>query len=433
MRNLLYLLLTHLALPAVAWISWRKCLRAQKDNPSLPDCFAEKFGRIHPQKRHGIVIHAVSLGETRSVLPLISALQNLHPDLPITLTNGSVRGAKQLAGTLPEGVEHHFLPLDYPFAVKGFLESLQPKLVVIVETEIWPNLIRACEKQNIPIVLANARLKTSSMRSYRKFGGAWLQSRLQAFKWIGCQFEADKQHFIELGVQADKLRIHGNLKFDLTLDQQLAHKARAWKQQFIPTAGERFIWVAASTHKGEETLMLDAHRTLQAKHPNALLILVPRQADRFSEVEQLLQQQQSNYATRSSRTPIQQQTEVLLADSVGEMMLWFELADVAFVGGSLVPFGGHNILEPAAVGTPVISGKWHHNLQTLYDAIKQENGVVIVDSAEALAQQLLLFADAPDRRQLQGQQGYRAFRKHSGALQNLLQDIEPSLKNHNRQ
>ncbi|MBO1923115.1 lipid IV(A) 3-deoxy-D-manno-octulosonic acid transferase [Thiomicrorhabdus sp. 6S3-12] len=429
MRNLLYLLLTHLALPAVAWISWRKCLRAKKDNPLLPDCFADKFGYIHPQKRHGIVIHAVSLGETRSVLPLISALQEQHPDLPITLTNGSVRGAKQLAGTLPEGVEHHFLPLDYPFAVKRFLHALQPKLVVVVETEIWPNLIRTCEKRNIPIVLANARLKASSMHSYRKFGGTWLQTRLQAFKWIGCQFAADKQHFLELGVPADKLKIHGNLKFDLNLDPQLAHKASEWKRQFASTAEERFIWVAASTHEGEEALMLEAHRALQAQHPNALLILVPRQADRFTEVEQLLQQQQCNYATRSSKALIQKQTEILLADSVGEMMLWFELADVAFIGGSLVPFGGHNILEPAAVGTPVISGKWHHNLQTLYDAIKQDNGVIIVASAEELAQQLCLFADAPDQRQQQGLRGYQAFRKHSGALHNLLQDIEQTLRN----
>lgn len=423
MRQLIYQALIHLGLPAVAAISWRKCKQAKQQNPNLPDCFNEKFGRIQPKHRNGIVIHAVSLGETRSILPLINALRQDYPNLPITLTNGSVRGAKQLAGTLPEGVEHHFLPLDYPFALKHFLQALQPKLMVVIETETWPNLINTCAKHNIPLVMANARLKQSSMQSYAKYGGDWLTKTLNSLQWIGCQFPADLQHFRQLGVDAEKLKLHGNLKFDLAIPHDLPFQAQHW-QEANPSSENKFIWVAASTHAGEEELMLAAHGQLKK---TSLLILVPRQADRFKEVEQLLQAQNIDYVTRSSGKPITDNTQVYLADTVGEMMLWFEIADAAFIGGSLVPFGGHNILEPAAVKTAVISGKWHHNLQALYDAMIEENGVIIVDTAEQLGQQLQQLAEDRTLCRNQGEQGFYAFQKHSGALRRLLDDLKPFL------
>ncbi|CAN8141403.1 3-deoxy-D-manno-octulosonic acid transferase [uncultured Thiomicrorhabdus sp.] len=423
MRRLVYQTLIHLALPLVSVISWRKCKQAKQQNPQLPDCFNEKFGRIHPQQQNGIVIHAVSLGETRSILPLISALQKQYPQRPITITNGSVRGAKQLAGTLPEGVEHHFLALDYPFAVNAFLSALQPKLMLVVETEIWPNLINACAKQQVPLMMINARLKQSSMQSYQKWGGDWLKDTLNNFQWIGCQFPADLHHFLELGVKADKLKLHGNLKFDLEIPSDLPQQAKQWKQA-NPQVSEKFIWVAASTHEGEEELMLAAHTQLQQP---SLLILVPRQADRFHDVEKQLQTQGIHYITRSSGEPIEEDTQVYLADTVGEMMLWFEISDVAFVGGSLVPFGGHNILEPAAVKTAVISGKWHHNLQALYDAMANENGVLIIDSAEQLGEHLQQLADDEVLRSKQAEQGFHAFQQHSGALQRLLDDLKPFL------
>ncbi|BBP45073.1 3-deoxy-D-manno-octulosonic acid transferase [Thiosulfatimonas sediminis] len=419
MRGFLYQTLIHLALPAVALLSWRKCRQAKRQNTHLPDCFAEKFGQIHSQQRNGILIHAVSLGETRSIQPLLSALQQRYPHLPITLTNGSVRGAKQLAGTLPKNIEHHFLPLDYPFAVNAFLAKLQPKLIFVVETEIWPNLIRSAAQHKIPMVMVNARLKASSMHAYRKFGGAWLTDCLDSLAWIGCQFPSDAAHFQQLGVNPNTLKLHGNLKFDLAIPPQLPKQAQQWRSA-NPDSRGKFIWVAASTHENEETLMLQAHSHLA---PDSLLILVPRQADRFAEVERLLQQQKIAYVTRSSGKPIQPATQVYLADSVGEMLLWFTLADVAFVGGSLVPFGGHNILEPAALKTAVISGKWHHNLQALYDAMRAENGVVIVDCAEQLAKHLNVFASHPNRLAEQAERGYAAFQKHSGALQRLLDDL----------
>lgn len=423
MRQLFYQTLIHLGLPAIAAISWRKCRQAKRQTPNLPDCFNEKFGRIQSTQKNGLVIHAVSLGETRSILPLITALQAQYPKLPITVTNGSVRGAKQLTGTFPEGVEQHFLPLDYPFAVKAFLKALQPKLMLVVETEIWPNLINACAKQQVPLVMINARLKHSSMQSYQKWGNDWLKNTLNKLQWIGCQFPADITHFRELGVQTNKLKLHGNLKFDLTIPSNLLQQARDWKQ-LNPQAKEKFIWVAASTHEGEEELMLTAQAQLQT--PN-LLILVPRQADRFAEVEHLLQQQNIAYITRSSGQAVQANTQVYLADTVGEMMLWFKIADTAFIGGSLVPFGGHNILEPAAVKTPVLSGHWHHNLQALYDAMIAENGLIIVDSAEQLGQDLQQFAEDRMLLRQQGEQGFYAFQKHSGTLQRLLDDLKPFL------
>ncbi|MBN2648030.1 MAG: 3-deoxy-D-manno-octulosonic acid transferase [Thiotrichales bacterium] len=432
MRGLLYQLLIHLALPLVLWRTWRRCRQAAKTHPALKSCFAEKFGAAAFSQQGGILIHAVSLGETRSILPLLRALQQTYPDLPITLTNGSVRGAKQLVGNLPPCVEHAFLPLDYPFAVKRFLQRLQPQLVLVVETEIWPNLINACHQQQIPIAMINARLKQGSMQRYQKWGGAWLTQQLNKLAWIGCQFSEDQQHFAQLGLPLKKLPIQGNLKFDLDVPTDLAEQTNAWRKKTAAAHPNAFIWVAASTHPGEEALLLDVHRQLQealpALHP--LLILVPRQAERFNQVATLLHDQDWRFIRRSSLHPMPADCEVYLADSVGEMLLWFALADAAFIGGSLVPFGGHNILEPAAVKTAVLSGPYHHNLQALYSLMQRQKAVVIVQDSNDLSRQLQFFAQNTTERQQQAEHGYQAFCKYSGALPKLMQAIETTLPNH---
>lgn len=425
-RNWLYQLLIHLALPLIALMTWRKCHQAAQQKPQLSQGWRQKWGFVAKNTRpNGLLIHAVSLGETRSVLPLIAQLQKQYPSLPITLSNGSVRGAKQVVEFLPEGVKHTFLPLDYSFALKRFLNRLQPKLILIVETEIWPNLIHQATQQNIPIYLINARLKHSSMQAYQKWGGTWLQARLQELTGIACQFPIDQHHFQQLGLDNQKLSLMGNLKFDLTLPSDLSQQAEHWQQTH--QTSHRFIWVAASTHEGEEALMLAAHQTLQQTYPNALLILVPRQADRFSVVSQQLTQQKVTFVTRSSGQILQPNDAVFLADSVGEMLLWMQIANVSFIGGSLVQFGGHNILEPAALGKPVISGPWHHNLKALYDSFIAQKAIKIVENADQLGQQLQLYAQNPNQAHQAGEQAYHCFRSQTGALSRLMQQLAPHL------
>ncbi len=427
LRGIIYNTLIHTALPIVAAITWRKCRKASYEQPLLKDCFAQKFGKLPAGiKKGGILIHAVSLGETRSVLPLISELQNHYPDLPLTLTHGSVRGAKQLVNNLPAGIEHSFLPLDYPFAVKRFLKQVQPKVLVIVETEIWPNLIQACNDLHIPILLVNARLKHSSMQSYQKYGGQWLCDKLNQIETIACQFKADRDHFAQLGINSNQLKTIGNLKFDISISNQLRQKVNQWKAQH-----HGFVWVAASTHEDEEALMLEAHKQLLTKKPNAVLILVPRQADRFDEVEQLLKNQDWRYEKRSDWKLLEQHqlksdTQVLLADSVGEMLFWMGISDAAFVGGSMVNFGGHNILEPAAWQKPVLSGPHYQNLEALYQVFIDAEAIQICDSPKELATKLIMLTDNQTN-VMWGSKALKTFEQNTGALPKLLALLKPYL------
>lgn len=446
MRHLLYQILIHTLLPVIYFASRNKCRKAIAEQPKLKFCLQQKFGKLtlpydpvcntkttsDDLPQNGILIHAVSLGETRSVLPLISELQARYPHLPLTLSNGSVRGAKQIVDFLPKGVHHTFLPLDYPFAVERFLTQMSPKLVLVIETEIWPNFFSACHKKSIPLILANARLKQSSLHTYQKWGGDMIKNTLNHCHKIACQFPIDQTHFQQLGVPPQKLATFGNLKFDID-PQAILQKGggvktvETWHSKVLQSQSDnpRFCWVAASTHEKEETLMLEAHRQLRTQIPNAILILVPRQADRFEEVADLCQDWQT--ARRSVNETIDSDTQVYLADSVGEMMTWFAIADVAFIGGSLVPFGGHNILEPAALGKPVISGKWHQNLQALYDQFKAENAITIVGNTQALSQHLITLAQSPEQCHREGDIALQAFQKNTGALEKLLAEIDPLL------
>lgn len=427
MRGLIYNTLIHAALPIIAGISWRKCQKAAQEQPLLNDCFAQKFGKLPAGIKQGsVLIHAVSLGETRSVLPLISELQNRYPDTPITLTNGSVRGAKQLVNNLPAGIDHSFLPLDYPFALKRFLTQLQPKVVVVIETEIWPNLIQACHDLKIPMLLVNARLKHRSMENYQRLGGQWLCNKLNQIETIACQFEADRNNFEQLGVHTHKLQTIGNLKFDISISEKLRQKANQWKAQH-----KSFIWVAGSTHEDEEALMLEAHKQLLAKSPHAVLILVPRQADRFVEVEQLLQNQNWRFEKRSDWALLEQHqlkpdTQVLLADSVGEMLFWMGISNTAFIGGSMVNFGGHNILEPAAWQKPVLSGPHYQNLEALYQVFIDANAIQICDTPEKLAARLIELTDN-ETNTYWGDKALQTFKKNTGALPKLLNILSPYL------
>ncbi|WP_319380127.1 3-deoxy-D-manno-octulosonic acid transferase [Thiomicrorhabdus sp.] len=437
MRRTLYQFLNGLALPLFAYSAWKRCRRYRQlqQLQSLPDikhCFRSRFGFAQPPlQTDGIWIHAVSVGETRSIFPLLEQLNQTYPDLPITLTSGSTQGAIQALKFAPVPVQHYMIPYDFDFAVNRFLKRLQPRLVIMIETEIWPNLYHACAAKNIPLVLANARLKERSFHAYRKWGGKMLADALNQTRLIAAQFPEDARHFEQLGADPQKIRILGNLKFDLQHDKMLRQNALQWKQR--AHLQQSFIWVAASTHadpeqgKSEEELMLEAHAALLQTHPDALLILVPRHADRFDEVARLVEKSGLRWTRRSQTRNLEQPVQIYLADSVGEMMLWFAACNVAFVGGSMVPFGGHNILEPASLHKPVISGPHYANLKALFNTFLKTDSLSISDSPKILAEQLTRFADHPDKQIEAGEQAYCAFESHSGALQRLMQAIKPYL------
>jgi 3-deoxy-D-manno-octulosonic-acid transferase len=435
----LYRFLLFLAFPLIAYSGWKRCRKADRqarqenDYAPIPQCFRARFGwNNQPFQKGGIWIHAVSVGETRSIFPLLTELKAQYPDTPITLTSGSTQGAQQALRFAPIPIQHQMIPYDYPGAVQRFLDKIAPKLVIMVETEIWPNLYQACHDHQIPLILANARIKEKSFQAYRKWGARLIANALNQTQLIASQFTADTDHLVALGVHKDRIQQLGNLKSDIHIPADLAENAQAWRKD--AHSDNRFIWVAASTHgpvkdssTSEEALMLNAHRALLKSTPDALLILVPRHTDRFTEVSKLLEQSDLKVAVRSRSETVTADTQIYLADTIGELMLWFQVGDVAFIGGSLVPFGGHNILEPAALGKPVLSGQYHMNLQALYDTFKDDNAVSIADDDIQLGEQLVLFAQNPEQRQAYAERAYNCFKKQSGALPRFMDAIKPFL------
>lgn len=435
-----YRLLTSLALPLIAYSGWKRCRKhfeQQAKHPDLPDivdCFRSRFGFSRQNlQTGGIWIHAVSVGETRSIFPLLSRLKKTHSELPLTVTNGSIQGALQALQFSPVPIQHQMIPYDYAFAVNRFLDQLQPKLVIMVETEIWPNLYQACSERKIPILLINARLKEKSFLAYQKWGGKMLRNALNQTQLIAAQFPIDAQHFESLGATPQKIKVLGSLKFDLDISPGLVKQAVLWKAE--NQLEKRFIWVAASTHAhpennqdSEEQLLLQAHQLLLTVRPDALLILAPRHPERFDEVAAQIKASGLSFVRRSLNQEITAETQVYLADSVGELMLWFAGCDVAFIGGSLVPFGGHNILEPAALKKPVLSGPHYANLQALYDSFTQDKALTVVNGGTALGEELIKLANDPDNRQALGELAYQSFSRQSGALDQLMQEIEPLIQ-----
>lgn len=418
----LYRVLLWLAFPLIVYSGWKRCRKSADPDTPIMDCFRARFGLKRTQyQTGGIWIHAVSVGETRSIFPLLKQLHQTYPDHTLTVTNGSTQGALQALKFSPVPIQHQMIPYDYAFAVNRFLDQIQPKLVIMIETEIWPNLYQACYERGIPLILANARLKQGSFESYQKWGGRLVKNALNQTHLIASQFDIDRQHFIQLGAKPSRVKTLGNLKFDIEIPPGLVVEAQAWRQQ--NGLNDRFIWVAASTHAGEEALMLEAHQQLLTTRPGALLILVPRHADRFDQVAQDLQHSKRPFARRSQNQSIQADTAVYLADTIGELMQWFALSDVAFIGGSLVPFGGHNILEPAALGKPVISGQYHQNLQALYDSFKQDEGLLIAKDVNQLSQQLIELSQSSEHRDQAGQRAKRCFSQQTGALQRLIEQL----------
>ena len=432
MSLFLYRLLLFIALPLVIYQAIKRCKKVKQLDVKIPYCFKSRFG-FNPTKfkKNGIWIHAVSVGETRSIFPLLNALKQQYPNKPITVTSGSIQGAVQALKFSPVEIQHQMIPYDYPFAVKRFLKQIQPELVIMIETEIWANLYDACHQQNIPLVLANARLKNKSFQAYQKYAKNLVADALNKSQFIAAQFQQDADNFINLGADKERVITLGNIKSAIEIPKDLTETAAQFKQQ--NQLNNRFIWVGASTHGNidgslsEEQILLNAHQILLKTQPNALLILAPRHPERFMKVANIANQM--HLAIRSKNQHITEKTQVYLADSVGEMMLWFELANVAFIGGSLVPFGGHNIMEPASLAKPTISGQHFQNLQALFTEFQQQDAVIIVKDEVELAKKLTTLATNPTEQKTEGNKTYQCFKNQAGTLNKLLDKLSPLIKN----
>ncbi|WP_392563407.1 lipid IV(A) 3-deoxy-D-manno-octulosonic acid transferase [Orbus wheelerorum] len=417
----IYTSLLYLIQPLV----WLKLLWRSRKAPDYRKRWFERYGfcrgKVTP---NGILIHSVSMGETIAAIPLIKQLQNRYPNLPITVTTMTPTGSQQVKKSLAQSVSHVYLPYDLPSALKRFLDTLQPKIVIIMETELWPNLICALKKRKIPLIIANARLSERSAKDYAKLGKA-INDLMPKITHIAAQNQLDAERFLKLGSPKDQLTVTGSIKFDIELSDELRQKVMILKSSWQL---QRPVWIAASTHHGEDEIILAAHQILLKSYPDLLLILVPRHLERFITVEKLITQYHLNYQLRSDNKAPTKQTQVILGDTMGELLLLYGLADIAFVGGSMVERGGHNPLEPALHHLPIIMGEYYFNFNVICQQLIAANGLWLTQSnSHDLAEKINKLLANKTLTQTMGENAWQVLAQNQGALARLLTVIDSEL------
>lgn len=418
---ILYVWLLRLLLPlALLRLAWRG-LR----NRDYWRRWGERLGwapRLHGGDAGVIWLHAVSVGETRASEPLVRALLARYPDHTLLVTTTTPTGSAQVRRSFGERVAHAYFPFDLPGAVARFLTRTRPTLLIVMETEWWPSLFHACRARGIPIAIVNLRLSPRAAARYARFAKLTRATLTQA-TLFAVQGEADAARVLALGAPRARVHVTGNLKFDFAPPPELAARAQALRASF----GARPVWIAASTHAGEDEAVLAAHAQLRQAFADLLLILVPRHPERFVGVARLAQAAGFRIAQRSEQGAIAGDVAVLVGDTMGELVLLLASADCAFVGGSLVASGGHNILEPMAVGVPAVVGPHMFNFADI-DALAREAGYCErVHDAHELAAAVGRLLREPALRQERVRRGADLLARNRGAVDRTLALLETAL------
>ncbi len=416
-----YRLLIHVLTPlALAFMWWRG-----RKEPAWRDNWAQRWGRnlpAAPAPQRPLWIHAASVGEVNSAVSLLAAVQKRWPECSLYLTAFTPTGAARWRELVP-AARVSLLPLDLPAAMRRFVTAINPRALVVLETECWPHMLDACGQREVPVIWLSGRLGESSVGGMRKlFGQARLRRAFAQVAALGVQTREDQQRFVALGAPAQRVEVTGSLKFDLSLDAGLEARAQLWRK---PLSG-RPVWLAASTHAGEEEAALRAHQVIMQAHPQALLVLAPRHPRRRAEVERVLGEMDMAWCLRSA-DQVPREEAVFVVDTLGELMLFYAACDVAFVGGSLVPVGGHNLLEPAALGKPVVCGPYVESCADIAAALEQAGALQRVGDAATLANTVSRALGDDDARQRMGQAGQEFARRNRGALSRSLELLAPLL------
>lgn len=424
MLRILYTGLICLAAPlALAATAWRG-LR----DPAYRERLGERLGFVRMRSPSpAIWVHAASVGEVQACAPLVRALLERFPGQPVVVTTTTPTGAQRVRALFGDQVAHCYLPYDTPGAVRRFLTRIRPQAAIVLEREIWPNLYLECRRRGVPLAIASARLSPRSVRRYRHMLGL-LQEAL-ANVTVAAQTEDDAQRFLALGAPAGRVHVTGNIKFDLEVPTAVAEAGRALRAGQFP---DRPVWIAASTHEGEEEIVLDAHQQVLARQPQALLILVPRHPQRFEQVRGRLLARGIDSASRSRNEPVTATTRVLLVDTLGELLMFYAAADVALVAGSLAPIGGHNLLEPAAMGVPVLIGPHNFNAPEIARTFLQRGAARQVGSAAELAAQVASLLADPLRRTAMSREGAAILAENRGAVERVLGLVGPWISRERR-
>jgi len=414
----LYSTLFRLLLPLFAL----RLLFRSRNAPSYRARMLERLGISAPVGGKPFWIHAVSVGEVIAISPLVERLLLSHPNLPILVTTMTPTGASQVTQRFAGRVHHRYIPWDTPGSVKRFLQRQQPFAGLIVETELWPNLLNQCQLRGVPLLLANARLSAKSMRGYQRFKSLTAIA-LNALTHICAQHSDDAKRFIELGVDPLRISVDGSVKYDLNIANTDLSQGKSWRNQL---GADRPVLIAASTHEGEDAIALGAWSQLKAQFPKLALILVPRHPERFNSVASLAARFSDAVVRRSSEHPPSEDTEVWIGDSLGELLSYYAAADVAFVGGSFSGTGGHNPLEPAALGKPIIMGPSRYNFAAISRELEEEGALFEVSGTDELAQRAReLFSKTNSTSASEA--GLRVVERNRGALERLLLQVERHL------
>ncbi|MEZ9125690.1 lipid IV(A) 3-deoxy-D-manno-octulosonic acid transferase [Vibrio splendidus] len=415
--RLIYTLILSLASPLLLYGLYK----SKPGKPSFGKRWKEHFS-ITPQTqgKSPIWIHAVSVGESIAAIPIIKQLKQRDPNQAIIVSTTTSTGAEQI-DKLGDLVEHRYMPIDFSWCVRGFLKSVKPKQMLIMETELWPNTLHCVAKAGVPISVLNARLSERSCQRYAKFQPVF-NLLAKNLSQVLCQSPSDAERFARLGLDKSSVHVTGSIKFDIEVSSEQIEKGRALREQ---VGFERDVWIAASTHQGEDEIVLDAHKQLLKDNPNTLLIIVPRHPERFSQVTKLAKQNEFNTITRTSQQPITSDIEVYIADTMGEMLVLLGGADVCFMGGSLVgdKVGGHNLLEPAALQLPLLNGPSYFNFGEITDKLLEANAVVICQDSQDIASQLQQLFKQSELRKTKGLAAYQVVEQNRGALDKTLEYI----------
>lgn len=416
--RVVYALLTYLLLPpyVLYWV-----LRGLF-NRRYWDRFRQRFGFGFPDLPVGSLwVHAVSVGEVQASVPLVRELQRRFPEREILVTTVTPTGAEHVRKVFADSVHHCYIPFENPHAVGAFFDAAKPALALIMETEIWPNLYHACGKRQIPLVLVSARISPHSVERYRMLLPLFREALSHGIL-IAAQGDADAQRFLSLGANPARTWITGNIKFDYELPADLVSRGAEFRLRHFDG---RPVWIAASTHDKEEEIVLDAHRRVLGRHPDAVLMLVPRHPERFPSVASLIEREGFRFVRRTEEMALAADVPVMLGDTMGELTMLYAASDVAFVGGTLVPVGGHNLLEPGALGLPVITGPHLFNTLDIAELFRDIGASREVTEADELADAVSTLFEEPARGEAMGLKGRQVVTSNRGALKRLMVLLNP--------
>ncbi|MBC7001868.1 lipid IV(A) 3-deoxy-D-manno-octulosonic acid transferase [Photobacterium sp. BZF1] len=425
----LYTLLLATASPLLLFGLYRR----RPNKPEFGPRWKEHFGLTPPLaetgKQQPIWIHAVSVGESIAAIPVIKAIKKNHPEQAIVVTTTTSTGAEQIS-KLGDLVEHRYMPIDFAWCVRGFLKTIKPSAMLIMETELWPNTLATVHQANIPVVVMNARLSERSARRYAKFQPVFDMIAVNLDHLL-CLHRDDADRFAQLGIPPERLSVTGSVKFDIQIEPALIEQSQRLRQQL----GEsRPVWIAASTHNGEDEQILEAFNTVKQQHPESLLILVPRHPERFDSVAELCQSQGLSCVRRTLAQDVEEATNVYLADTMGEMLLLMGAADVTVMCGSFIgdKVGGHNMLEPAALAKPILTGPSYYNFADITQQLEAAGALEVCHNAGEIGERLSALLSDPAECKRMGEAGCEVVKNNQGAVAKTLAVLDQQLAGPNR-